>query len=130
MRRELKITVEKSRPQVRKRKVSRIDDEHVFYLKHDPKESQIYKIRSMLKQISSSSNRQKALFLAFATAYFFNPLDVIPDLAPFIGYLDDVLVCTTAIECIRTSIPFKEFRNQIELKLKNIRRGGKKHGNK
>jgi len=68
------------------------------------------------------------LYLAFATFYFINPFDVIPDLAPVVGFLDDLLVCTTALECVRQMIPFGKFKKQIKIKLSQFKKGGTKHG--
>jgi len=88
----------------------------------------VSKINALLNLISKSSNKSKMLYLAFATFYFINPFDVIPDLAPVVGFLDDLLVCTTALECIRQMIPFGEFKKQIKIRLSQFKKGGTKHG--
>jgi len=99
------------------------------YRKHSYQNNvHISKINALLNLISKSSNKSKMLYLAFATFYFINPFDVIPDLAPVVGFLDDLLVCTTALECIKQMIPFGEFKKQIKTKLSQFKKGGTKHG--
>lgn len=41
---------------------------------------------------------------AAALLYFFNPLDLIPDVLPGVGFLDDALVLSMAVKALRTDL--------------------------
>ena len=48
--------------------------------------------------------RRLKLVLAAAIVYLVSPLDLIPDLVPFIGYLDDVLIGAVIVDGILSHV--------------------------
>ncbi len=58
--------------------------------------------------------------VVFTLLYFVNPLDVIPDMIPFIGYIDDAFVLSLCIKFIGTDLEeyriWKETEGTIERK--------------
>ena len=56
--------------------------------------------------------------IAFTLLYFVNPFDVIPDIIPFIGYIDDAFVLSLCIKFIGTDLEeyriWKEGERMIE----------------
>ena len=56
--------------------------------------------------------------VAFTLLYFVNPFDVIPDLIPFVGYVDDAFVLSLCIKFIGTDLEeyriWKESEGMIE----------------
>lgn len=49
--------------------------------------------------------------IGFATLYLINPFDVIPDVIPFVGYLDDAAVIGLVLKAFRTEIG--QYRNRL-----------------
>jgi len=47
--------------------------------------------------------KAKAIIVA-ALGYFIFPIDIIPDILPFVGYTDDVIVLLTALKVVRDEI--------------------------
>jgi len=45
------------------------------------------------------------VFMGFVLAYFFSPIDLIPDFIPFIGYLDDLIIVPLGIALAIKMIP-------------------------
>jgi uncharacterized membrane protein YkvA (DUF1232 family) len=57
--------------------------------------------------------RKSILMAIAAIIYFLNPLDLVPDFIPGVGYLDDAAVITFVIVSIRQDIlKFLEWENQ------------------
>lgn len=56
--------------------------------------------------------------VAFTLLYFVNPFDIIPDLIPFLGYVDDAFVLSLCIKFIGTDLEkyriWKESKGTIE----------------
>lgn len=61
------------------------------------------KVKDLLKYILSENYYVKALAVA-ALAYFVCPLDAIPDITPFAGYADDLVVVTVALNEIHKAL--------------------------
>jgi len=46
---------------------------------------------------ASRTPKLSKLFLGMAVAYALNPIDIIPDFIPILGYLDDLIIVSTLI---------------------------------
>jgi uncharacterized membrane protein YkvA (DUF1232 family) len=55
----------------------------------------------------SRTPRLTKFFLGLAVAYVLNPIDIIPDFIPFVGYLDDLLIVPILIFIALKLIPTK-----------------------
>lgn len=53
--------------------------------------------------------------IAFALLYVFNPIDIIPDFIPVVGYVDDALVVAACLSLVEADL-----ENYKEWKMKNV----------
>ena len=54
--------------------------------------------------------------IVFAMVYFFSPIDVIPDVIPVVGYVDDVAVFSLVLKSFAVQISkYKEWRESGEM---------------
>ena len=60
------------------------------------------------------------LFSVAAIIYFVNPLDFIPDLIPFFGFLDDASIIAFVIKSIRTDIKNFLIWEKIESNIQDV----------
>ncbi|KAB2954196.1 DUF1232 domain-containing protein [Heliorestis acidaminivorans] len=56
----------------------------------------------------------KALLLGLGTAYFLWPLDVVPDMVPFFGHIDDLTVVLFLVDRFLASAPSYVVREYME----------------
>jgi uncharacterized membrane protein YkvA (DUF1232 family) len=70
------------------------------------------KVKLLFKALSSKqiSNYNKTLVLG-AIVYFISPIDLIPDLTPVVGYLDDYAVVTMVLTTVAPAIVRKAPRD-------------------
>lgn len=55
---------------------------------------------------SSSAGSNTWMYAGLALLYFISPVDLIPDVTPFLGYVDDVRVLTYALGTLTTGAPY------------------------
>ena len=62
------------------------------------------------------------ILIVIIVGYFVNPIELIPDFIPFIGYLDDLVILLIGIYLLRKMIPkdiMSECRDKARTKLNN-----------
>ncbi len=62
------------------------------------------------------------IIIVIIVGYFVNPIELIPDFIPFIGYLDDLVILLIGIYLLRKMIPkdiMAECRDKARTKLNN-----------
>jgi len=74
-------------------------------------------IMKKITELMSMKSPEKYLYLSFAIAYLLMPADIIPDLTPVVGWLDDLLVIVWSIDAIRRNVPFNEWKKSIKTRL-------------
>lgn len=59
--------------------------------------------------------------IVVALIYFVSPIDIIPDITPIVGYLDDALVLSGCIALVRTDIEdYKNWRKKNGLEIEDM----------
>lgn len=94
-------------------KVEYIDEQFPKKLKKSEKRiSFLEDVIALYKYLKDDSVKwYRKLIVASALLYFISPIDNIPDLAPLVGYLDDLGVIAAAIKYIGSEIqPYYRFK--------------------
>ncbi|WP_240032154.1 YkvA family protein [Psychroflexus aestuariivivens] len=74
---------------------------HPNWKKYREKIMLLFNMLKDIKQKHYSKTPWKTLASAiFAILYIINPLDIVPDFIPFIGYLDDITVLTFVLKMV------------------------------
>lgn len=61
--------------------------------------------------------------IAFTLLYFVNPFDLIPDIIPVVGYIDDAFVVSLCIKFIGTDLEkYRKWMNRDNEKIQELRR--------
>jgi len=70
-----------------------------------------------LAELSAIKSPLKYAYIPIILGYLLNPLDVMPDMIPVLGLVDDLLVIVWAIDAIRKNIPLQKWRDNAKVKL-------------
>lgn len=72
----------------------------------------IQMIRSYLRKEYTRTPWKTIILALAAVIYFVNPLDMIPDIVPMLGFLDDATVIAFVVNALKEDISrFKQFQN-------------------
>jgi len=68
-------------------------------------------IWSMLKDPDYTIKWETKAWIIFALAYFISPVDLIPDVFPFVGYLDDVAIVMWVLHILHDEVvAYRKFK--------------------
>lgn len=76
-------------------------------------------IFSLLKDYISGNYRKipwwSVAAMATALLYVMNPLDIIPDFIPVVGYVDDAMVVAVCLKLVQKDLTkYKQWKNELE----------------
>lgn len=77
-------------------------------------------MKKYLKELFSAKSPKSKLLLWFVIGYILNPIDIIPDLTPVIGFLDDLTALMIAVETIRNNGGIMEFRREFKTRIERL----------